>query len=52
MKENGLTMQDNSKFVDAVIGANSTIVEKVSTLAKLDADQRALEEISDFLNAR
>jgi hypothetical protein len=50
MKENGVTMLDNSKFVGAVVGAKQlgydgrVIVEKVSNLAKLEADQKALEE--------
>jgi hypothetical protein len=50
MKENGVTMLDNTRFVDAVVGAKElgfnarVIVEKVSNLAKLETDQKALEE--------
>jgi hypothetical protein len=50
MKENGVTMFDNSKFVGAVVGAKKlgfdaeVIVEKVSNLTKLETDQRTLEE--------
>jgi hypothetical protein len=48
MKENGVTMSDNSKFVGAVVGAEKlgfdaeVVVEKV--LMKLETDQRGLEE--------
>jgi hypothetical protein len=50
MKENGVTMLDNSKFVGAVVGAKQlgydgrVIVEKVSNLAKLEASRRKEEE--------
>jgi hypothetical protein len=50
MKNNGVTMSDNSKFVEAVDGAKKLgfdphlIVEKVSNLMKLEIDQKGLEE--------
>jgi hypothetical protein len=56
MKKNGVEMPDNSKFVGAVVGARQlgfdprVIVEKVSNVAKLENDQKALEEKVEFLD--
>lgn len=56
MMKNGVEMPDNSKFVGAVVGARQlgfdprVIVEKVSNVAKLEIDQKALEEKVEFLD--
>jgi soluble cytochrome b562 len=56
MKKNGVEMPDNSKFVGAVVGARQlgfdprVIVEKVSNVAKLEIDQKALEVKVEFLD--
>jgi hypothetical protein len=50
IKNNGVTMSDSSRFVEAVIGAKklgfdaNLIVEKVSTIMKLEIDQKGLEK--------
>ncbi|MGC2571112.1 MAG: hypothetical protein WA364_06330, partial [Candidatus Nitrosopolaris sp.] len=50
MKNNGVTMTDNSRFVEAVIGAKKLgfdphiIVQKVSNLMNLEIEQKGLEE--------
>ena len=49
MKNNGVTMSDYSRFVEAVDGAKKLgfdphlIVEKVSNLMKLEIDQKGRE---------
>lgn len=51
-------MLDNSKFVGAVVGAKQlgfdagVIVKKISNLAKLETDQKALEEKVEFLDKK
>jgi len=56
MKKNGVTMTDNSRFVEAVDGAKKLgfdpdlIVEKVSIFMKLEIDQKGLEERVKSLN--
>lgn len=58
MDKNGVAMVDNSKFVEAVVGAKQlgfdprVIVEKVSNLAKMEADKKELEEKIQFLIKR
>jgi hypothetical protein len=58
MKDNGVTMTDNSRFVGAVIGAKKLdfdpdlIVEKISNLMKLEKDQKGLEERVESLNEK
>ena len=58
MDKNGVAMLDNSKFVEAVVGAKQlgfeprVIVEKVSNLAKMESDKKALEEKVQFLEKR
>jgi hypothetical protein len=58
MDKNGLAMFDNSKFVDAVVGAKQlgfdprVIVEKLSNLAKMEADKKEVEEKVQFLQKR
>jgi hypothetical protein len=58
MKKHGLAMLDNSKFVGAVVGVKQfgfdagAIVEKLSNVPKLEADQKALEEKVVFLNKK
>ena len=49
MKNNGVTMTDNSRFVGAVVGAKigfnpHIIVQKVSNLMNLETEQKGLEE--------
>ena len=58
MKNNGVTMTDNSRFVAAVVGAKKLgfdphlIVEKVSNLNNLERDQKGLEEEVQSLNEK
>jgi hypothetical protein len=58
MEKKGVAMLDNSKFVEAVVGAKQlgfdprVIVEKVSNLAKMEADKKELEEKVQFLQKR
>jgi len=58
MDKNGLAMLDNSKFGDAVVGAKQlgfdprVIIEKLSNLAKMEADKKELEEKVQFLQKR
>jgi hypothetical protein len=58
MKNNGVIMTDNSRFVGAVVGAKKLgfdpdlIVEKVSNLMKLEIDQKGLEERVKSLNEK
>lgn len=58
MKNNGVTMSDNSRFVEAVVGARklgfdaNLIVEKISNLMDLERDQKSLEESVKSLNKK
>jgi chromosome segregation ATPase len=58
MKNNGVTMTDNSRFVAAVVGAKKLgfdphlIVEKVSHLNNLEGDQKGLEKEVQSLNEK
>jgi hypothetical protein len=56
INNNGVTMSDSSRFVEAVVGAKkldfdaNLIVEKVSNIMKLETDQKELEERVKSLN--
>jgi hypothetical protein len=56
MKNNGVTMTDNSRFVGAAVGAKKLgfdpqiIVQKVSNLMNLEIEQKGLEERVKSLN--
>jgi hypothetical protein len=58
MRNNGVTMSDSSRFVEAVVGAKKLgfnarlIVEKVSNLMNLERDQKSLEERVKSLNEK
>ena len=58
LKNNGVAMTDNSRFVGAVVGAKKLgfdphlIVEKVSNLMDLERDQKGLEERVKSLNEK
>jgi hypothetical protein len=58
MRNNGVTMDDSSRFVEAVVGAKKLgfnarlIIEKVSNLMNLERDQKSLEESVKSLNEK